>query len=155
MIDWAKIREEYVLGNTSYRKLAAKYDVSEHRIERMGRKENWTALRRDRLQENFAVRMDSCCEKNAKASQAIMDVADQILEKISEYLRSLSVVDGNTLKHFTAALKELRDIKGIKSEAEIREQEIRLENLRKSTDKSAEPAVIEVVFNAGDEAWNE
>jgi hypothetical protein len=89
------------------------------------------------------------------AAKAIMDVADQILEKISESLRSLSVVDGNTLKHFTAALKELRDIKGVKSDAELREQELRLENLRKTTDKGAESTVIEVVFNAGEDAWNE
>ena len=61
-----------------------------------------------------------------------MDVADQILEKISESLNSLSVIDGSTLKHFTAALKELRDIKGVRSDADIREQEIRMENLRKS-----------------------
>ena len=93
--------------------------------------------------------------KFPETAQKIMDVADQILEKISETLSSLSTIDGNTLKHFTAALKELRDIKGIKSEADIREQEIRMENLRKSSDKSLEPMAIEVVFNAGEDEWNE
>ena len=155
MTDWEKIRTEYISGGVSYRRLAAKYNISENRIERMGRKENWTLLRRSYLQNGVSQKKDSFCEQNARSAKRIMEVADQILEKISESLDSLSVIDGNTLMHFTSALKELRDIKGVRSEADIREQEIRMENLRKSTEKDSEATVIEVVFNAGEEAWNE
>jgi len=154
MIDWETLRNEYVRSNVSYRQLAEKYNVSENKIERMGRKENWTALRRS-LPRRELPEASSLYEKNARSAKRIMDVADQILEKISESLDSLSVTDGNTIKHYTSALKELRDIKGVQSEADIREQELRLENLRKSSDRSSEPSVIEVVFNAGEEAWNE
>ncbi|MBQ3489651.1 MAG: hypothetical protein IJA86_03570 [Clostridia bacterium] len=156
MTDWEKIKTEYLSGNTSYRKLAAKYNISEHRIERRGGKENWRLLREQRLQTMPSVSVTpSLSEKNALSAGKIMEVADQILEKISETLATVATLDGNTLKHFTAALKELRDIKGIKSEADIREQEIRMENLRKSADKSSEPTIVEVVFHAGEEAWNE
>ena len=155
MTDWEKIKTEYLSENTSYRKLAAKYGIPRRQIEARGKLEDWPWLREMLRRDSLPLLHDSLCEKNSRSAQKIMDVADKLLDKISESLDALSSIDGNTLKHFTAALKELRDIKGIKSEAEIREQEIRLENLRKTSDKSAEPAVIEVVFNAGGEAWNE
>ena len=155
MTDWEKIKTEYLSGNTSYRKLSAKHGVPLSRIEKRGRKENWALLRDSFAQRMNSIRPDSLSEKNARSAQKIMDVADQLLEKISETLSSLSTIDGNTLKHFTAALKEIRDIKGIKSEADIREQEIRMENLRKSSEKNPEPMAIEVVFNAGEDEWNE
>ena len=155
MTDWEKIKTEYLSGNTSYRKLSAKHGIPLSRIEKRGRKENWALLRESFAQRMCSFKQDSLSEKNARSSQKIMEVADQLLEKIGETLSSLSSIDGNTLKHFTAALKELRDIKGIKSEADIREQEIRMENLRKSAEKSPEPMAIEVVFNAGEDEWNE
>ena len=154
-MNYQEIKTEYLSGDTTYRKLAAKYGVSLDRLQRIGAKENWTALRRqakNRAEEQLAL---SLAEKNAVYAEKIIRVADQILEKISCSLDSMTTIDGNTLKHFTAALKELRDIKGIKSEADIREQEIRIENLRRAGDKDTEPTTIEVVFKAGEEDWNE
>lgn len=155
MTDWEKIKTEYLSGNTSYRKLAAKYKISRSRIESRGKKEDWPWLRETLRRDSLPLLQDSLCEKNSRSAQKIMDVADRILDKINESLDALPSIDGNTLKHFTAALKELRDIKGVKSEADIREQEIRMENLRVTSAKSGDTTSIEVVFNAGDEAWNE
>jgi len=155
MTDWEKIKTEYLSGNTSYRKLAAKYGIPRTRIEERGRQEDWPWLRESLKHDSFPLLHDSLCEKNSRSAQKIMDVADKILDKISESLDALSTIDGNTLKHFTAALKELRDIKGIKSEADIREQEIRMENLRITSAKSGETTSIEVVFHAGEDDWNE
>ena len=44
-------------------------------------------------------------------------------------------MDSQTIKHFTSALKDLRDIKGVKSDADMREQEARIANLRKQAEK--------------------
>ena len=154
-MDYQEIKNEYISGNTTYRKLAAKYGLSPVRLQRLGAKENWTALRRQA--RGFPPNGDvlSLTEKNELYAEKILRVADQLLEKISRSLDAVETIDGNTLKHFTAALKELRDIKGVKSEGDIREQEIRIENLRRAWDKSGEPTTIEVVFKAGEEAWNE
>ena len=155
MTDWEKIKTEYLSENTSYRKLAAKYGIPRRQIEARGKLEDWPWLREMLRRDSLPLLHDSLCEKNSRSAQKIMDVADKLLDKISESLDALSSIDGNTLKHFTAALKELRDIKGVKSEADIREQEIRMENLRVTSAKSADTTSIEVVFNAGEEAWNE
>lgn len=155
MTDWEKIKTEYLSGNTSYRKLSAKHGVPLSRIKNRGKKEDWPWLRENVRHDSLPLLHDSLCEKNSRSAQKIIDVADRILDKINESLDALPTIDGNTLKHFTAALKELRDIKGVKSEADIREQEIRMENLRVTSAKSGDTTSIEVVFNAGDDAWNE
>jgi len=46
-IDWVKIRNEYLSGNISQRKLAEKYGVSEGKLLRIANRENWKALRDD------------------------------------------------------------------------------------------------------------
>ena len=155
MTDWEKIKTEYLSENTSYRKLSAKYGVPRRQIEDRGKLEDWPWLRETFRRDSLPLLRDSLCEKNSRSAQKIMDVADKLLDKISDSLDALSAIDGNTLKHFTAALKELRDIKGVKSEADIREQELRMENLRVTSAKSGDTTSIEVVFNAGEEAWNE
>ena len=56
----------------------------------------------------------------------------------------------------TASLCDLRELLGIKSDADSREQEARIANLRKQADKEDDAASeIEVVFMAGPEEWNE
>jgi hypothetical protein len=56
----------------------------------------------------------------------------------------------------TAAIKDLKEIQNVRSEADRREQEARIANLRKSADKNEQqPGSIEVVFSAGPEEWNE
>ena len=44
-MDWQTIKAEYVAGGTSYRKLAAKYDVPFSTLKRVAAKEKWCELR--------------------------------------------------------------------------------------------------------------
>ncbi|MEE3334245.1 MAG: helix-turn-helix domain-containing protein [Ruminococcus sp.] len=41
MIDWLKLKNEYINGNISYRKLAEKYDVSFNTLKDRAKKEKW------------------------------------------------------------------------------------------------------------------
>ena len=50
----------------------------------------------------------------------------------------------------------IKEIKGIKSDADMREQEARINKLRKDAERDDDTTnEIEIVFNAGEEAWNE
>ena len=50
----------------------------------------------------------------------------------------------------------LKEIQGVKSSLDQQEQEARIANLRKQADKDSDTVEgIEVVFQAGEEAWNE
>ena len=60
------------------------------------------------------------------------------------------------LKEMATTMKYLKECKGVKSDADMREQEARIRNLEKQAEKEADTVnEIEIVFNAGPEEWNE
>jgi K+/H+ antiporter YhaU regulatory subunit KhtT len=76
---------------------------------------------------------DTVSKKGAKKAVNIIDVADKLLSKISELMEEM-VVDTQSLKQLTSALKDLKEIKGFKSDADMREQEARIRNLEKQAE---------------------
>ena len=46
-MDWIKIKNEYINGNISYRKLAEKYNVTVRQIANVAKAENWVELRKE------------------------------------------------------------------------------------------------------------
>ena len=153
-MDWKQIKAEYIAGGTSYRKLCAKYGVSRTTLEKKARDEKWTDLRRQAQGKAEAKIIDAVSDKEARKANKIIDVADKLLDKISELMEDM-VVDTQSLKQLTSALKDLKEIKGIKSEADLREQEARIAKLQKEAEREDDTtSEIEIVFNAGPEEWN-
>lgn len=152
-MDWKKIKAEYIAGGTSYRKLAEKYNVSFGTLRRVAEREGWTQKRTQVAHKADTKMIESISDDVAEKAVDIVDVADRILTKIEEVLGC--VATPQDIRHLTSALKDLKDIKGIKSEADIREQEARIAKLRKDAEKEADTVdEIEVIFNAGPEEWN-
>ena len=133
-MDWKKIKADYIAGGVSYRKLAEKYGVSQSTLRKVAAKEQWTELRnktRTKMDEKIS---NSVSEKEADKAINIIDVADKLLEKISEYVEGMPfdmLGTSQTVKHLTSALKDLKEIKGYKSDADMREQEARIRNLER------------------------
>lgn len=74
-------------------------------------------------------------------------------EKLLEFK---SIVDRQGLRQLTAALKDIKEVKMLRTELDRQEQEARIANLRRHAEKDEDTAdVIEVVFAAGPEGWNE
>ncbi len=48
----------------------------------------------------------------------------------------MDVIDSQSLKHYTSALKDLKDIKGVKSDIDLREQEARINKLIKDAESN-------------------
>ena len=64
--------------------------------------------------------------------------------------------DPDSIKKLTSAIKDLKDIKGIKSDADIREQEARIKKLQREAERDNDATSdIEVVFKAGPGEWDE
>ena len=133
-MDWKRIKAEYVAGGTSYRKLAEKYGVSFGTLRKVAAKEKWTDLRNKAVAKADTKIIESVSDKQADKAKKIIDVADKLLDKISSTIDQMDVMDSQSIKHFTSALKDLRDIKGIKSEADLREQEARIAKLQKEAE---------------------
>ena len=154
-MDWKRIKAEYIAGGTSYRKLAEKYGVSFNTLKTRAREEQWYELRQQKDHRTTTKIVETLSDNDAKKAVDIIDVADKLLDKIEELADTL-VVDTQSLKQLTSALKDLKEIKGYKSEADMREQEARIDKLRREAEREDDtPAEIEVVFKAGAEAWNE
>lgn len=154
-MDWKKIKAEYIAGGTSYRKLAEKYNVPFGTLRRVAEREGWTQKRTQVAQKTDTKMIESISDDAAEKAVNIIDVADKLLGKISELMDTM-VVDTQSFKQLTSALKDLKEIKGYKSEADMREQEARINKLRKDAEREDDTtSEIEIVFNAGEEAWNE
>lgn len=154
-MDWKRIKAEYIAGGTSYRKLAEKYNVSFGTLRKVAAKEKWTDLRNKAEAKADTKLVDTVSEKEADKAAKIIDVADKLLEKISEVIDK--VTDTKSIKNISSALKDIKDIKGFKTDADMREQEARISKLQKEAEKVDDSDIteIEVTFSAGEDAWNE
>ena len=71
-------------------------------------------------------------------------------------LEMRSIVDRQGLKQIASALRDIKEVKMLRSELDKQEQEARIANLRRNADKDEnDSSMIEVVFAAGPEEWNE
>ena len=154
-MDWKRIKAEYIAGGTSYRKLADKYGVSPTTLTKVAGRERWVEARQQADTKKTSKIIDAVSDKEAKKAVDIIDVADRLLDKMTELMDTM-VVDTQSFKQLTSALKDLKEIKGYKSQADMREQEARINKLIKDAEKEDDTTnEIEIVFKAGEEAWNE
>lgn len=127
-IDYSKLKKEYLRGNISYRELAKKYGVPFGTLRKVAAKEQWTQLRTQARAKADTKMIESISDKEAQRAVDIVDVADKLLGKISELMDAVPL-DTQSMKHLTSALKDLKDIKGYKSELDLKEQMARIKKL--------------------------
>lgn len=155
MVEWKKIKAEYIAGGTSYRKLAEKYGVSFNTLKTRAKEERWYELRQQKDHKTTTKIVESLSDKDAEKAVDIIDVADKLLGKITELMDTM-VIDTQSFKQLTSALKDLKEIKGYKSAKDLEEQDARINKLRKEAEREDDTTnEIEIVFKAGEEAWNE
>lgn len=156
MADWQAIKTEYITTDTSYRKLAQKYGISTTQICNVGRDEKWVEQREQFLNKTTAKTLEKISQQEADRAAKIHNVADKLLLKIEALVDSGRSMDTKGIRALTAAVKDLKEIQCIRSDLDRKEQEARIANLRKAAEKDDDTAdVIEVVFAAGPEEWNE
>ena len=153
-MDWNKLKAEYIAGGTSYRKLAAKYGVSFSTLRGIAEREKWTDLRTQAQHTADTKLVKSIGGTNGKLTVKINDVADKLLDKINNTLEMIEVLDSQSIKHFTSALKDIRDIKGIKSAMDLKEQEARIAKLQKEAEADADKnSSVSITIEGGDDEW--
>ncbi len=151
-IVWKKIKAEYIAGGTSYRKLAEKYGVSETTLKRTAKKEKWVELRTQVETETTTKIAETVSNDQAKKAVDLNDIADILADRIKTL--AVKADDADTIKKLTSAAKDIRDIKGIKTDADLREQEARIRKLEQET-KEQRDMKITVEIKDGLEGWSE
>ena len=133
--DWAKIKAEYMTTGISYRDLAKKYGVHYTTIGKKASEEDWPTQRQQQtnitLTETLTAVTTDCVERATRLGK----VADTLLEKIAAGINAAPIVTPTAAKNYSDALKNIKEIHMIKSDADIREQEARIKNLQRQAEK--------------------
>ena len=156
--DWNAIKTEYITTDTSYRKLAQKYGVHHNVIYNRSKQEGWIEQREQHRDRTVTKAINVISDKQADRTAKLIHVSDMLLDKVTALLEDNDGLPINTqaMRHISGVLRDIKEIQMIKSDADLREQESRIANLRKQAEKEDDTAnVVEVVFAAGPEEWNE
>lgn len=152
--DWKKIQATYIAGGTSYRKLAEKYGVKLSALRSVAEREKWVELKAQTQHKTNTKLTETVSDIEVKKAVDLFDIADLLADKVREIAATVS--DPDSIKKLTSAIKDIKDIKGVKSDADMREQEARIDKLRRDAEREDDTTnEIEIVFKAGKEAWNE
>lgn len=151
-MDWRRVKADYIAGGTSYRKLADKYGVSFNTLKKRATEEQWYELRQQK-DHNVTTRIvNVVSEKEIQKAVDIIDVADKLLEKAAELMEM--PLTTQSFKQLTSALKDLKEIKGYKTDADIREQEARIKKLEAEINGENRDATIVVHIDDGAGDWS-
>lgn len=90
-MDWNAIKTEYITTDTSYRKLATKYNVSYTAIGNKSRQEGWVEQRNQFINKTVSKSINSISNKTADRLTRIFDVSDKLLEKLEQAVEELDI----------------------------------------------------------------
>ena len=153
-MDWNAIKTEYITTDTSYRKLAKKYDVSVNAIGDKSRQEGWLEERKQFIDKTVSKTIENISNKQAERAKRLRTVADKLLDKIEMLVENLEA-DTSAYRQIAATLKDIKDIQMIKSDGDLREQEARIAKLQKDAEgDGARDTTVVVQFEEDITKWS-
>ena len=135
--DWNKIKTEYITTDTSYRKLSEKYGIHYKTIADKGKAEGWKELRSQYTHKTLTETLNVISDQQVNRTARLICVADKLLGKVESLLAHDSelLFDTQGMKHISGVLKDIKEIQMIKSDADMAEQEARIDKLRREAEK--------------------
>lgn len=136
--------------------------ISNKQADKMARIDQLTDMLLDKL-EQAITELDMQLAKHTDKTKTIEYDNDhrpdkptrEIVHEEEKLLEVKSIVDRQGLKQIASALRDIKEVKMLRSELDQQEQEARIANLRKQADKDEDKTEeIEVVFVGGEEAWH-
>ena len=79
----------------------------------------------------------------------------ETIHEEEKILEVKTIIDRSGLKAIASALRDIKEIQMIRTELDDQEQEARIEKLRREADREDNVSEVTVLFNAGEEEWNE
>lgn len=121
-MDWIKIKNEYINGNISYRKLAEKYGISTTAICNRAKAEQWVDLKKKQLNKTCTKVIQKTADKIVDRNIRLLEISDKLTSKIDKAVGELDMrltedgkvdvdmVEVDKLNKLTKALKDIKDI---------------------------------------------
>ena len=147
--DWSKIEAEYITTDTSYRRLADKYNVDQATIARKAKKEDWVSKRQRHISTTQAKVLAADTKQRVDRATKLYNAADQLLSKIVKGLETSPIVTANAAKNYSDALKNIKEIHMIRSAEDVEEQKARIDKLRKESMSDNKKEPIQVILDDG------
>lgn len=149
-MDWNKIKAEYIAGGTSYRKLAEKYGVTLAALRGIAEREKWVDLKAQAQHKTNTKLVNCVSDKNAKIDDKYFRLVDMLMDKAENLIVTTPIWQPQMLKDLATTMKYLKECKGVKSEADMREQEARIAKLQKEAQEETKDNEIRIII--GDDA---
>lgn len=157
IVDWNRLKAEYIKGGISYRKLADKHKVPFHTLRKQAAKEKWREARDECVAKTATKIIEAESDKQAQRYERLLKVSDDLLAVVEDAVRSFQVgelaLDKSALKSLSGTIKDIKDIQNIKTELDIAEQKARIKNLQKQAEADDGAVEVSVVFGNGEEKW--
>lgn len=154
-MDWETIKTEYITDSTmSYRKLAQKYKVGVQSITTRSKREGWIEQRERHKNRIVTKTLEKISERESSRISKYMEITDTLTEKLIQALALVEPSDTYALRQITSSLKDLKEMQGVKSEADRREQEARIRNLEKQAEAEDKDTSINVVIETKAEEYS-
>jgi hypothetical protein len=145
MADWAKIKAEYISGS-SLRQLSEKYGVPKGTLSKKCWREKWEDARKRKGIKAESKIVDACATKEAKKACKVNDIADVLLEKLSEGVVGIKPTDFSLMMDAATILLRLKDSKKGLNELDLKEQEARIAKLRREAERDDTEKAVEIVM---------
>lgn len=147
--DWMKIKTEYITTATSYRKLADKHGVPFRTLADRAKAEGWYAARKKHCNDVVTKAVQKTVNQQAEKMARFTTVSDKLLNRIERIIEESESGDitAKDIRSLTAAVKDLKEIQGVRSELDRQEQEARIANLRRQaeSEEKVDKASIQVI----------
>ncbi len=128
-IDWEKIKLEYIMKGTSYRKLAEKHGVSLRRLAEVAKKEEWVKQREKSVIKVSTKAQRKAEEKKAALADRLLSASEKLLMKAEQVLDLEEPLPPRDLKAMSGMLIETRTLLGLHDEFEVQERALRIRKI--------------------------
>jgi hypothetical protein len=152
--DYSKIKAEYIAGGISYRELARKHKVSFNTLKDIAVGEGWYKLRQQAHNDATTRIVKTVTDKNAQIDDTYFRCVDKLMKKAEELIDTTRIWQPTNLKDMATTMKYLKECKGVKSEADMREQEARIAKLHKEAQEEEKDNGVTVVIGADAEEYS-
>lgn len=153
-----KIKAEYIAGDISLGALSQKYGISLRQLARWSKDEGWVALKKQNVNDTAMKLVDKMSDAVIRASSVrtknVLDTTDRLLELTKDAMEAGDPEMLRALRSVSGTLKDIKDIYGISTEAEVREQEARIKALQEKVDAAKAEKNDEIIITyEGDASW--
>ena len=152
-MDWSRIRRDYIAGKGSYRELSAKYGVPLKTLARRAKEEGWPDLRKQAGHKAATKTVDAIADSKSVAGKKIYDAAIALIDKTMDGIQAIDPEQAKALKSYSGVLRDLQEVLDLRPELDIREQEARIEKLRREAEKDTDTGTEFAVELGEADAW--